>query len=68
MKLDKWYYINLISMISDEYGDKLINMLGQYNKYGLREITYQEAKEYWNLIKDDKRAILYGSLFCYIKE
>ena len=45
--MDKWYYITKISKASDFYGDKLIDMLEYYNKYGLKDITYKEAKDYW---------------------
>lgn len=55
--MNKWYYIAKISKASDFYGDKLIEMLEYYDKYGLKDITYKEAKDYWKLIKDDKRAI-----------
>ena len=47
MELDKWFYIKQISLLSDKYDDKLIDMLDFYDKYALREITYEEAKEYY---------------------
>lgn len=50
--MDKWDYINLISKYSDTYGNELINMMDKYNKCNLRQITLEEAKQYYNkLIK-----------------
>lgn len=49
--MDKWEYIKLLSNISDRYGDKLLLLLEQYNKNNLQEITFEEAKEFYeNLI------------------
>ena len=45
--MDKWFYIKQISLLSDKYGDKLLDMLNQYDKIGLIDITYKEAKEYY---------------------
>lgn len=45
--MDKWFYIKLISKLSDKHGNKLLDMLNKYNKYGLKDLTYQEAKAYW---------------------
>ena len=45
--MNKWFYIKLIGKLSDKHGDKLLDMLNQYNKYGLKDLTYQEVKDYW---------------------
>lgn len=45
--MDKWYYINLISDLSDKYGDKLLALMEFYCKNNLREITLEEAKEFY---------------------
>lgn len=50
--MSKWDYIILISNLSDQYGCYLIDMMNQCNKSNLQEITFVEAKEYYeNLIK-----------------
>lgn len=50
--MDKWDYISLISKCSDNYGDELINMMETYNKCNLRQITLEEAKEYYDELKE----------------
>ena len=50
--MHKDFYIILISQLSDRYGNELINMIEQYNKSNLREITYEEAKEYYEKLKE----------------
>ena len=45
--MKKWEYIKLLSDISDRYGDKLLLLLEQYNKNNLQEITFEEAKEFY---------------------
>lgn len=45
--MDKWYYINLISDLSDDYGDKLLELMDYYHKNNLREITFEEVKEFY---------------------
>lgn len=50
--MDKWDYINLISKISDNYGNELVNMMDKYNKCNLRQITLEEAKEYYKEIDE----------------
>ncbi len=40
-------YIRLISANSNKYGDKLLELMDKYNKPNLREITLEEAKEFW---------------------
>ena len=46
MNMNKWYYIRLISDVSNRYGDKLLMMLEHYGKNNLQEITFEEAKEF----------------------
>ena len=49
--MGKWEYIKLLSDISDRYGDKLLLLLERYSKNNLQEITFEEAKEFYeNLI------------------
>lgn len=52
--MDKWDYISLISRFSDNYGNELINMMETYNKSNLRQITFEEAKEYYEELKEKK--------------
>ena len=40
-------YITLISSKSCRYGDKLLELMDKYNKPNLRDITLEEAKEFW---------------------
>ena len=52
--MDKWNYIKLVSKFSDNYGNELINMMEKYNKTNLQQITYEEAKKYYEqLNKND---------------
>lgn len=44
-------YIKLISPNSDRYGDKLLLLMDKYNKNNLRDITLDEAKEFWEELK-----------------
>lgn len=30
--MDKWYYINKVSKLSDKYGDKLLEMMDLFKK------------------------------------
>lgn len=47
MGLNKWDYVRLISDASNKYGDKLVEMMEYYKKSNLREITLDEAKEFY---------------------
>lgn len=49
--MDKWEYISEISRRSDEYGNLLIELMERNNKNSLREITEQEAKEFYEEIE-----------------
>ena len=45
--MNKWNYIEKISAVSDRYGDKLVLLMDKYNKNNLRDITLEEAKEFY---------------------
>lgn len=47
MSLSKWDYVRLISEASDRYGNKLLQMMEQYNKGSLIEMTLEEVKEFY---------------------
>jgi len=47
-------YIKLISSNSDRYGDKLVLLMDKYNKSNLRDITLDEAKEFWEELEKEK--------------
>lgn len=40
-------YIKKISKLGDRYGNTLIDLLDYYNKFGLRELTLEEVKYYY---------------------
>ena len=46
-------YIKLISSKSNRYGDKLLELMKKYNKLSLKEITLEEAKEFWDMLKKE---------------
>lgn len=49
--MNKWEYIEIISNYSNRYGDKLLELLDINEKDNLQEITFEEAKEFYeNLI------------------
>ena len=45
--MDKWKYIKIISNYSNRYGDKLLELLDINEKTNLQEITFEEAKEFY---------------------
>ena len=47
-------YIKLISSKSDRYGDKLVVLMDKYNKNNLRDITLEEAKEFWEELENER--------------
>lgn len=47
-------YIKLISSNSNKYGDKLVLLMDKYNKNNLRDITLEEAKEFWESLESLK--------------
>lgn len=52
-KIDKDYYINKISSLSNRYGDKLIELMDLYNCNNLQQVTEEQAKEFYNKIRKD---------------
>ena len=46
-------YIKLISANSNKYGDKLLELMDKYNKNNLRDITLEEAKEFWEALEKE---------------
>ena len=58
--MNKDGYIYKIKEFSDDYTDYLLMLMDKYNKSSLREITYEEIKEYYEEIKkkfDDYKTI-----------
>ena len=45
--MSKWNYIEKISAAGNKYGDKLQLLMDKYDKSNLRDITSEEAKEFW---------------------
>lgn len=45
--MNKDDYIDKIKEFSDDYTDYLLMLMDKYNKSSLREITYEEIKEYY---------------------
>lgn len=52
--MNKDKYIEMISLFSDQYGNELINMMEQYGKQCLRDISCEETKEYYEKLKEKK--------------
>lgn len=52
--MNKDKYIEMISAKSNRYGDKLLALMERYNKNSLREITLEEAKEFWEELENEK--------------
>ena len=53
--MSKWNYIEKISAKSNRYGDKLLELMDKYNKSNLRDITLEEAKEFWEKLENETR-------------
>ena len=53
-KMSKDDYIAMISAKSNRYGDKLLELMKKYNKLSLKEITFEEAKEFWEELENEK--------------
>lgn len=47
-------YIEKISKLSDEYGDKLLELMDKHKVNSLREITEEQAREYYMEITNGK--------------
>lgn len=43
-------YLNLIGKKSNKFGDKLLQLMNTYNKSRLIDITYEEAKEFYEKV------------------
>ena len=52
-------YIRAISSMSNRRGDKLVDMIDNYNRRCLDDITYDEAKEYYEELTEQKEKITY---------
>ena len=50
--MSKWNYIEKISTKSDKYGDKLVELMDKHNAINLQEITYEQAKEFWEELEN----------------
>lgn len=44
---EKDNYLSMISDASNRFGDKLLQLMEVYNKHCLKDITLDEAKEYY---------------------
>lgn len=51
----KWRYIELISEMSNKYGDKLLELMSYFDKYNLCDISVDEAKEFYEILTKNKR-------------
>ena len=51
----KWEYIDLISRYSDRYGNQLLALMEKFQVESLREITEEQAKEFWQRIKEKEQ-------------
>jgi hypothetical protein len=47
-------YIRLISKASNKFGDKLNAMLDYYDTHGLRDLTLEQVKEYYEKFIKEK--------------
>lgn len=55
--MDKNFYINKISGLSDRYGDKLLLLMDKYNVDNLSTITAEDAKEFYEQITPECPAV-----------
>lgn len=54
-KMSKDDYIILISSSGSRYGDTLLELMDKYDKPNLKEITLDEAKEFWKELENDSK-------------
>lgn len=47
---NKWQYIRLISNISSIHSEYLLELMDKYNRNNLQEVTFEEAKEYYDYV------------------
>lgn len=52
--MTKLEYIRAISSMSNRRGDKLVAMMDKYNRRCLDDVTYDEAKEYYEELLEQK--------------
>ena len=52
--MDKWGYIKEISKLSNKQGNLLIDLMDRYKVNNLIQITYEQAKECYEEIKERK--------------
>lgn len=48
------YYLEEISKMSNRFGDKLLSLMDTYNKNRLCDVTYEEAKSFYEKLKEVK--------------
>lgn len=53
--MEKLEYIRAISAMSNRRGDKLVAMMDKYNRRCLDDVTYDEAKEYYEELKEKEK-------------
>lgn len=65
MEYEKWKYIRLISNLSPIHNYHLVNMMDKYNCDNLQQITYEQAKEYYEMLfeLDTKRKKDYFNMY-----
>lgn len=52
--MDKWDYISKIRNYPSNEIELLLDLMDVCNKTNLRDITYEEAKEYYENLKENK--------------
>ena len=55
--MDKSFYVQKISDLSDKYGNKLLLLMDKYGVSNLHDITAEEAKEFWEEITPECPAV-----------
>ena len=55
--MEKIDYIRAISSLSNRRGDKLVDMMDKYNRRCLDDVTYDEVKEYYEELLEQKEKI-----------
>lgn len=51
----KWLYIRLIGQMSNEYGNKLYDLMTRYSCSNLQEVTDEQAKEFYEELLSSKK-------------
>lgn len=52
--MDKWDYISKIRNYPSNEVELLLDLMDSYDKTNLRDITYEEAKEYYEILVEIK--------------